>query len=191
MEDEKDEIPQKNFYLTTDERNNEIAFLKYKRGERIVDWLMETKQKIFQHKWTTPIKAVLLNSLDESAREYAFSEGLCEDDSFNDICKSLEEIFRYDGRLPTLLQLYNKSDDIYTSNEARATEIFCRTKAILLKRDSKELVEETALHLFIHTLRRELAEELLKFEPRTLQEALQLYPKALERYYANQVISIK
>nr|CDS33608.1 conserved hypothetical protein [Hymenolepis microstoma] len=191
VEDVKDEALTRNCFLATDEQNNKIVFHQYRRGERIIDWLLETKQKIFQHKWTEPMKEILLKSLDESAREYAFNEGLNKDDSFNDICNSLEEIFRYDGRLPTILQLYNRNDDIYISNEARAAEIYCRTKTLLLKRKTKELVEETALHLFIHTLRRDLREELLKFEPRTMQEALQVYPMALERYYARQRSSDK
>ncbi|VUZ46622.1 unnamed protein product, partial [Hymenolepis diminuta] len=67
-------VATENCYVATDDRSNKVLFRQYRRGDRIIDWLIETRQKIFQHKWTGPIKEILLNSLDKSAREYAFNE---------------------------------------------------------------------------------------------------------------------
>lgn len=191
MDETENEVATESCYMATDDKSNKVLFRQYRRGDRIIDWLIETRQKISQHKWKEPIKQILINSLDKSAREYAFNEGLSESDSFNDICNVLEEIFRYDGRMPFIIQLYNKGSDKYSSNEAVAAEIYCRTKTLLEKRKREDLIEETALYLFIRTLGRGLGEELLKFDPRTLQQALEAYPKALERYYEKQMISDK
>lgn len=178
------------FYLAKDEAGNVVPIQQYRRGEKIEEWLIKTKQKIFQKKCQEPAKTLTM-SLQPSALRYAIDEGFDTNASFDEIINKLRETFRYDGRLPTLTQLFILNGNSCNSDRATVVEIYSRAREIIEKRKGKELIDETALSILLCTLPKDLAEEIKKTNPRTVQQAIKGYFKAKKRLRERRRISDK
>lgn len=126
---------------------------------------------------------IILNSLDAPAREYALSHGLHVEDSIENICNFLQEIFRLDGRLPSITQIYNSKAEINSSNEARAAEIYWRVRNLVSLSPLSDLKKEIAMQLLLNISKGNFASMMPNKTPKTFAEAVALVTEVKEKYY--------
>ncbi|CDI97848.1 conserved hypothetical protein [Echinococcus multilocularis] len=156
-----------------------IPISRYNRGQKIVEWLFYAKNRLLHPGVKKPVKE-LVNALSDDARTYAIAAGLDVSASFDTVFVKLIEIFRFEGRNPTVWNLFSKRLDNTISAKDLAAEIYSMTVEIFNRSDKETLIQETALEAFLNALGHNLAKIMLRQCPSNIHQALEMLPKARE-----------
>ncbi|KAL5969720.1 hypothetical protein TSMEX_002551 [Taenia solium] len=150
---------------------------RYNRGQKIVDWLLYAKNRLLYPGVKNPVKE-LINALSDDARNFAIAAGLDVNASLDTIFVKLIEIFRFEGRRPTIWTLFSKRLGDNMSAKLLAEEISSMTLEIFNRYDKEKLIQQTALEAFLNALEPSLAKIILREYPLNIDQALAMLPRA-------------
>lgn len=165
------------FILVENVEGKTVLINRYNRGQKIVNWLFYAKTRLLYPGVENPVKE-LINALSDDARNFAIAAGLDVNASFDTVFNKLIEIFRFEGRNPTIWTLFSKRLCDGMSAEFLAEDIRNMTVEIFNRNDKEELIRQTALEAFLNALKPSLAKIILQAHPSSIDQALAMLPTA-------------
>ncbi|KAL5106916.1 hypothetical protein TcWFU_006211 [Taenia crassiceps] len=154
-----------------------VRINRYNRGQKIVDWLFYARNRLLYPGVKNPVKE-LIRALSDDAHNYAIAAGLDENASLDSVFVKLIEIFRFEGRDPSIWTLFSKRLNGSMSAKYLAEDIRSMTMEIFNRTDKEKLIQKTALEAFLNALGPSLAKIIMQEHPSNIDEALAMLPSA-------------